>query len=347
MADEAEIRASFAAQAGFCTQLGAPFTALLSAVVGKRLDASSETGRRILNWPGNPSAYADALALRLCGGLHFFVRSGLAPDLASLYPPAPLPDEAALWAALEPVLHDDLLPAWLDHAPQTNEVGRSAVLMSGLLVIADRFRLPLRLYELGASAGLNLLLDRYGYELGGLPVGDPASGVQLRPDWEGPSPPAAPVSVIGRRGTDLNPARLPGEGSRLLAYVWPDQPERLQRLEAALTIAAAVPPEVDRAGAADWLDARLALESEPGIVRVVMHSIAFQYFDTDSQKRVAARIEAAGKRASSGAPLAWLRYEQEPKTGKPSLRLRTWPGGEELLARAHPHGRSIHWLSDH
>ena len=334
-------------QAGFCTQLGAPFTALLSETLGKKLDRTTEVGRRILSWSGDPGCFADAVALRLCGGLHFLARSGGGPDLASLYPPAPLPEEATLWAALAPVLADKALPAWLDHAPQTNEVGRSAVLMSGLLVIADHFKLPLRLYELGASAGLNLLLDAYGYELGGLAAGDPASSVQLKPAWEGTPPPRAAVTIAGRRGTDLNPARLPEDGDRLLAYVWADQPERLQRLEAALAIAAVTPPEVDRADAADWLEAQLALDPEPGLTRVVMHSVAFQYFDADSQRRVTAHIEAAGKRASAAAPLAWLRYEQDPADGRPSLRLRTWPGEERLLAWAHPHGRSMAWLSDH
>lgn len=346
MASEAQIRASFAEQAGFCTRLGAPFTALLCETLGKRLDRSSEAGRRVLDWAGDPGCFADALALRLCGGLHFLARSGFAPDLACLYPPAPMPDEAALWAALAPALQNQGLPAWLDHAPQTNEVGRSAVLMSGLLVIADRFGLPMQLYELGASAGLNLLLDAYGYDLGGLGAGDAASGVQLKPDWKGPPPPGALVRIAGRRGADLNPASLPAEGDRLLAYVWPDQPERLQRLAAALAIAGEAPPEVDRAGAADWLEASLALAPEPGVIRVVMHSVAFQYFDADSQRRVTARIEAAGERASADAPLAWLRYEQAPEDGRPSLRLRTWPGGEQLLAWAHPHGRSVHWLSD-
>lgn len=347
MADEAQIRASFAEQAGFCTQLGAPFTALLSETLGGMLDRRTETGRRVLDWSGDPGCFADAVALRLCGGLHFLVRNGFAPDLASLYPPAPLPDEAVLRAALTPALDDERLPAWLDHAPQTNEVGRSAVLMSGLLVIADLFDLPMRLYELGASAGLNLLLDAYGYELGGLAAGDPASGVQLKPDWKGPPPPAAKVRIAGRRGTDLNPASLPAEGDRLLAYVWPDQPERLQRLTAALAIAAGAPPAVDRGGAADWIEANLARAPEPGVTRVVMHSVAFQYFDADSQRRVTAQIEAAGEAASAGAPLAWLRYEQDPESGRPSLRLRTWPGGESLLAWAHPHGRQVHWLSDH
>ena len=168
--------------------------------------------------------------------------------------------------------------------------------------------------------------------------------MQLKPEWMGPPPPAASVRIVGRRGTDLNPASLPSERDRLLAYVWPDQPERLQRLAAALAIAAGAPPEVDRAGAADWLEEQLSLAPAPGVTRVVMHSVAFQYFDADSQNRVTAHIEATGERASATAALAWLRFEQEAESGKPSLRLRTWPGGEHLLAWAHPHGRSVRWL---
>lgn len=327
--------------------LGAPFTALLCETLGKRLDRKTAVGRRVLGWAGDPGAFADALALRLCGGLHFLVRSNAAPGLAMLYPPASLPEEERLWAALAPVLADERLLPWLDHAPQTNEVGRSAVLMSGLLVVAKLLPLPIRLYELGASAGLNLLLDLYGYDLGGLRAGDPASAVQLRPDWDGPPPPEARVEVIGRRGTDLNPARLPDEEERLLAYMWPGQPERLARLAAALRIAAGSPPKVDRADAAGWLETALGVEAEPGVTRVVMHSVAFQYFGADSQRRVRDWIEAAGERASACAPLAWLRFEKEPGEDRHSLRLRTWPGGEQLLAWTHPHGRSVHWLSGH
>lgn len=347
MATEAEIRASFAEQARFCAALDAPFMALLSETLGARLDRSTEAGRRVLDWPGDPSPFVDALALRLCGGLHFLVWSGAAPGLQALYPPAALPDADALRAALAPVLADERLLRWLDGPPQTNEVGRSAALMSGLLVVANRFRLPLRLYELGASAGLNLILDRYGYDLGGLKAGDPDAAMQARPDWEGPPPPDAVVQVIGRAGTDLNPGRLPADGAKLLAYVWPDQPERLARLEAALAIAALDPPQIAQSGAADWIEASLALDAEPGVARVVMHSIAFQYFDAESQERVAAHIEAAGHRASETAPLAWLRYEMDMEAGRHALRLRTWPGGEELLAWVHPHGRFIHWLRDH
>lgn len=346
MPGEAEIRASFAEQAGYCTQLGAPFTALLCETLGKRLDRSTEVGRRILSWGGDPGSFADALALRLCAGLCFLAGTGRVPELARLYPPHPLPDPDALWAALAPALARPSLSLWLDHAPQTNEVGRSAVLMSGLLVIADRFPLKMRLLELGASAGLNLILDRYSYNLGGLRFGASLPGPHLSPDWKGPPPPKARVKIKSRAGVDLNPARLPDEGPRLLAYVWPDQPERRDRLGAALSAAIQEPPVVDRAGAADWIEANLVLEPEQGVTRVVMHSVAFQYFDADSQRRVTERIEAAGERASAKAPLAWLRYELDPVAGRPSLRLRTWPGGEELLAWAHPHGRSVHWLSD-
>lgn len=347
MNKEGEVRASFAEQAFWCARLGSPFTALLCEVVGQRIERDTRIGRRVLDWPGDPRASADALALRLCAGLHFLVRQGEAPALAALYPPAPAPGEEALWAAVAPILEEKALSPWLDHAPQTNEVGRSAVLIGGLLVVAARFGLPIRLHELGASAGLNLLLDRYAYDLGGLETGDRASAVLLKPDWEGPRPPDAAVRIVGRAGADLNPARLPQESGRLPAYVWPDQPERLSMLEAALAIAAADPPPVDKADAADWIEAHLALAPEPGVARVVMHSVAFQYFGPAAQERVTRHIERAGSAARKDAPLAWLRFEKEPGVDRYALRLRTWPGEETLLAWTHPHGSKIAWLSDH
>jgi len=345
MATEEEVRASFVEQARWCARLGSPFTARLCEMLGGRIDRSSPIGRRALDWPGDPRALADALALRLCAGLHFMVRDGGAPELAALYPPAPLPDEEKLWAATAPVLDDARLAPWLDSAPQTNEVGRSAVLMSGLLVVAARFGLPLRLHELGASAGLNLLPDHYLYDLGGLEAGNQESAVFLRPEWEGPPPPGATVRIVGRAGADLHPARLPQDAARLPAYLWPDQPERLARLDAALAIAAAHSPSVDKADAADWIEANLAIAPEPGVARLVMHSVAFQYFGAAAQARVTRHIEAAGALAHERAPLAWLRFEKEPDADLYALRLRTWPGGDQLLAWTHPHGSKIAWLT--
>lgn len=316
----------------------------LCRLLGERLDRSTEAGRRVLDWPGRADPFSDALPLRLTGGLHALVRSGAAPGLAGCYPPNPLPDEETLWAALRPVLADpDLLP-WLDGAPQTNEVGRSAVLMSGLLVVADLFPQPMELLELGASAGLNLLLDRYGHDLGGVRAGDPGSPLQLRPGWKGAPPPGAPVELVGRRGVDLRPLDARRDGERLLAYVWPDQARRLAQLEAALAVAAPDPPEVDEGEAGDWLESRLAGRQEAGVTRVVLHSIAFQYFSGGTRARIAAAMEEAGAAATVAAPLAWLRYEHEGGEAI-GLRLRAWPSGEErLLAHCHPHGSAVDWL---
>jgi hypothetical protein len=256
-----------------------------------------------------------------------------------------LPDEERFWELLRPVLANPALLPWLDGAPQTNEVGRSAVLMAGLLAVAERFPGPMELLELGASAGLNLLLDHYGYDLGGRPAGDSASPLFLRPEWRGPPPPDARVTIAARRGVDLTPLDARRDGERLLAYVWPDQQARLAQLERALTIAARNPPPIDRSDAADWLAARLAEPQAPGTVRVVLHSIAFQYFPAETKARVVTELAEMGAGATPDRPLAWLRYEFDDRDEKIALRLATWPGGEErLLAYCHPHGRSVRWV---
>jgi hypothetical protein len=315
--------------------------AALCSTLAERITSSNELGRRILDWPGDPTGGGDALPMRVAGALHALVREGKAPELAGCYPPNPPPSPASLWKALEPVLgRPELLP-WLDSPPQTNEVGRSAVLMSGLLCIAERLPQPVELLELGASAGLNLNLGRYFHRLGGREAGDPASPVKLGPRWAGPPPPGTEVEVVARRGVDLNPLDPRRDGERLLAFVWPDQSERLERLEAALALAAGDPPKVDEGDAADWLEARLGEPANPGTTRVVLHSVAFQYFPPPVQARVSGAIEAA---APSG-PIAWLRFEKLPDEKDYSLRLRKWPGGEDrLLARAHPHGSWVEWL---
>jgi len=337
-ATKARVRDSFAEQAQWCDRLGSPFTASLCRVLGRMLDRETPTGRRALDWPGDPAPTADALALRLCGGINALVRSGAVPTLASLYPPAPLPDEESLAGALGPVLARPGLAGWLDLPPQTNEVGRSAVLMAGLLVAAKAIGRPFELLELGASAGLNLVLDRYGYALGGLETGVAGSPLRLAPEWTGPPPPAAEVVVVGRRGVDLSPVDDP---SRLLAYVWPDQSRRLEQAEKAIALLADDPPTIDRGDAAEWLEAQLASPAPQGAVRAVIHSVAYQYFPAETQARVTAAIELAGGRG----PIAWVRMEKAPDEAGHSLRVRLWPGGEDrLLARVHPHGASVEWL---
>ena len=301
---EAEIRAAFAELADWCRRLDGPFTARVCDALAVGLDRSTATGRRVLDWPGVP--FADALKLRLTGGLHALVRSGDLPGLAAHYPPHPPSDDATLAAALTEALRDDRLLPWLDSAPQTNEVGRSGVLMPGLMVIAAATRLPLALFELGASAGLNLRLDDYGYDLGGVAVGPADAPVRLVPAWTGPPPPLAHVHIVARRGVDLNPVdvRDPAARDRLLAYVWPEQVERVERLHAALFAAAADPAPVDRGDAAAWVEAHVGVQE--GRCGVVFHSIAFQYFSPDTEARIAAHMASVGAAAIAAAPLAWL-----------------------------------------
>jgi hypothetical protein len=343
---EAAIRASFAEQAYWCARLGSPFTASLCRLLGETLDRESAVGVRALDWPGDPAPGADALALRLCGALHALVRRGEAPLLAPLYPPAAAPEPAALAAALSATLARDgaALAAWLDRAPQTNEVGRSAVLMAGLMEIAGRFGQPIALYELGASAGLNLQLDRYAYDLGGRRVGDLGAIVRIEPDWRGPPPADAIVRIAERRGVDLGPLDPRRDRDRMLAYIWPDQPRRLGQAEAALAIAARNPPPVEAGDAADWIERRLDRCGPAGVTRVVMHSVAYQYFPAGTQARLARHIARAGASASLDSPLAWLRFEKLSEDDSYSLRLRTWPGDERLLAWAHPHASQVRWL---
>jgi hypothetical protein len=219
-----------------------------------------------------------------------------------------------------------------------------------LLVLAARHALPVALYELGPSAGLNLMLDRFRYRLGETDSGDPGSPLFLCPVWEGGSPPVASVRVVARRGVDLHPLDITRaeDRERLLAYVWPDQRQRLADLAAAIAIAQSDPPRIDQGDAAGWIEANLAIEGEAGITRVVTHTIAIHYFPPDTRSRIETHLSRLGAAATDVSPFAWLRFEFDPAANNlPTLSLTVWPGGEEMkLAVGHPHGRLLRWLGN-
>jgi hypothetical protein len=345
---ENSVREAFKVQARYCRELGSPFTALLCEVIGQRLRPDTEVGARILSWDGQPDAMHDSVPLRLAGALHALAMRKTDRSLTRLYPPNPIPRPESLWPTLRRVLvaEESEVLRWLDLPPQTNEVARSAILMAGLLVIACETKLPLALYEAGASGGLNLVPDKYSCCLGGVEVGMPDSGVRLRPEWRGAAPPSIDLKIVRRRGVDLMPLDLstPEGRERLRAYVWPDQSDRLARMDAALAIAAADPPRIDRGDAADWIENEIGIAPEPGIARVLMHSIAFQYFSAESRKRIADHVARIGANANTGAAFAWLRMEGLTKTGI-ALTLTVWPEGRErVLAYVHAHGKSVEWL---
>jgi hypothetical protein len=340
------VRQHFRDQAEACLQLGSPFTAMLLAMAADRLDQTSAVGRAILGWPGDPKA--DALALRFAGGLHALVLAGASPALARVYPAAGVEtDGEILWSAVADALktHGPALLRFLDSAPQTNEVARCAVLLGGFLAIARRTGRPLALLEIGASAGLNLHWDDYGYDFGEASWGRATVPLRLAPEWRGPLPMLGPVEVRSRRGCDRRPID-PNDGHdrlRLRAYVWPDQDARLARLDAALDHVARHGTRVEQVDAGEWLEARLAARPA-GIATVLFHSIVWQYLPPVTQQRIEAALERTGARASEDTPLAWLRMEPSSHGGHAELRLTIWPGvREQLLAHADYHGRWVSW----
>jgi hypothetical protein len=342
--DEA-IRAAFRQQAIFCEKSGSPMTGDVLNALADTLDHSTRTGSAILDWPGD--AMVDALKLRIAGGLHALARSGNDPELSALYQ-ARKGDFAGVFRRVLPQW-DDRLFAWLASPPQTNEVGRSAVLWPGLLEMARQFGPDIELLELGSSAGLNLNLDRFGYDLGGARSGDLASPLQLAPEWTGPVPQPTEINIVARAGVDQNPLNVskPEIAERMLAYVWPDQDDRIARIEAAIALAQRFPPAIEQGDAADWIERRLAIPQAQGVARVVFHSIVLVYLTPEDRARVADALTNAGKSATSERPLAWLSMEFHARTPMAELRLTTWPDGKmRVLAHVHPHGSQINWVAE-
>lgn len=340
------IRKDFARQALACEALGSPFTSRVCRVLGERLSGTSSFGARVLGWQGRPDS--DALPLRAAGAFHALKRRGDA-GLADAYPPHEVDDEA-LWRALNAAIaHDDeFLTRFLDSAPQTNEVSRSSAILGAALHVAKRLRLPLDVYEIGASAGLNLGFDAYGYELGTARWGDAASPVRIVSEWQGALPPLdAELRVASRKGSDLNPLDASDEGlrERLLSYIWPDQTARLARIEAALEATARAGVRIEKADAADWVEREFAAPVGKGRARVLMHTIMWQYLPRETQARIEAAMERAGAAAAKDAPLAWISVEADRKDAMSAcVRLRLWPdGSDEELGRADFHGRWVRW----
>jgi hypothetical protein len=332
---------TFRAQANECREMAAPLTARMIDAAADLADPTTHVGRRILGLTDGPPPSGGATGLRFAGGLHALARKGDVPELSAFYARTHDDAHGALAAAL--ATRDQWLEAWLNQPPQTNETARAAAVMAGLLIAADRFGLPFELLELGASAGLNLNLAHYRFDLGGAAAGDPESPLGFVPEWRGPPPPIASVQVQSSRGVDMAPIML-ADRERLIAYMWIDQPERIARVEAALAIAEAHPPRLDRGDAADWTEARLAEPRTLGVMRILFHTVARQYFPEDTRARIDAALDAAAAAATSDAPLGHLALEIDWARGVYELRLTLWPGGETLhLADSHPHCAWIDW----
>ena len=330
------VRQAFRQQAKACASLGSPLMERLMTGLANRLEPGEPVADRVLGWQGDPSSKADSVPLRLAGGLHALVMAGKDPDLDTAYSSGTDPVPAALCAIAR---HPAFLLDWLQSPPQTNEVRRSAPLIAAAHWLTARFGLPLVLSELGASAGLNLLWDHYALGIRDQTFGPSDPTLTLIPDWTGPLPPRATPTILDRRGTDLNPLDPITDRLRLLAYLWPDQPDRIARTRAALDLAIRLKPQIDRADAANWLRARLATPT-PGALHLVFHTVAWQYFPLATQARALATMQAAGK----AGPVARLAMEADGQSPGAALTLTLWPGDETIpLGRADFHGRWVDW----
>ncbi|MEO9336236.1 DUF2332 family protein [Mesorhizobium sp. SB112] len=341
------IRQHFRRQGDACERLGSPFNAMLCRILADNLDETTKVGHKILTWPG--TAGDDALALRLCGGLHVLVLSDADPKLAALYPPH-LSDWERLRLILPEILtrNEEALLQALQSAPQTNEIARSGMLLPGFLAIARETGLPLSLHEIGSSAGLNLLFDLFHYSMGNAAWGDANSPVQLSPEVRGQVPPLdGELQILSRYGSDISPIEVENDKDRLRlrSYVWPDQALRLERLDAALGLGLKTLFSVVKSDAEAFVHNMLS-DRKPNVATVLFHSIMWQYMPENTRAAIVSAMEAAGAEATEKAPLAWLRMEplviSDPHA---TLSLTLWPNGETRhLAKCDYHGRWIEWF---
>ena len=339
---------SFRRQGEACESLGSPMYAALLARLADDIDRGGVTAGLLVGHEDDPGP--SALALRLLGSVHRLVLERRAPELALFYPSVGGTwDVDGGWAALERLLGSapDDVREWLDRPPQTNEVGRAGALMGGLLQL--RHRLPVRLFEIGSSGGLNLLADRFAYvDASGSVQGDPASAVRLDDAWRGrPLTPWPDLAIVERVGSDVMPVDVATTEGRLTltSYVWPDQTVRHERLRGALALAGQVPVQVQRRDAASFVD---GIELRDRAVTVLWHSVMWQYLDRADQDAITARIDALGATATDDAPFAHLFLEPTRRTPDSPhdflVVLTEWPTGERrILGDAHPHGLPATW----
>lgn len=247
--------------------------------------------------------------------------------------------------------HDELVALLTTRTTQTNEIGRCSLLLPAFGLLADEVG-PLSHLDVGTSAGLNLLLDRYQYryEPGG-EVGGP-SPVRLVCGTRGRVPvPATMPAVVERRGLDRSPVdvRDPDQARWLEACVWPDQTDRFERLRAALAIAATTPIEIHRGDAvADTAALVLASAAHP----VVTNTWVLSYLTGEERLAYLATLDECGRRRD----ISWV-FAESPQfvpelpvadrnESATVLVLVRWRRGKRHvthLARCHPHGYWLHW----
>jgi hypothetical protein len=244
--------------------------------------------------------------------------------------------------------HDFLKRFVAEQAVQTNEVQRCFALLPAFLELARACGATvLDLVELGPSAGLNLLWDRYAYAYRAGTWG--SSELTLRGVEYEPVPRdvlARRVEVRRRVGIDLNPVDVTTDhGARLLqAFIWPGRVERTKRLKQAISIMRREPPTLVRGDYVELLPAVLA-ERDDEALTVVFQTASTGYIGRERRAQLRGLLEAAG----SEGPLGWVSTRaveelEEDRHDSYELEVGLWPGGERrFLLRCDFHGNWLRW----
>ena len=297
----------------------------------------------------------------ILAALHDLAIQGRAPALADAYARRDL--DAAPQAAIDALLalNGDVVALATHRQTQTNETGRCAVLYPAIAEAARRVGATrVGLVDVGCSAGLNLNLDRAGITYGnGVFLGDASSPLQLTCEVVGErSIPDRPIPpVVARIGVDLNPvdASDAADARWLHACLWPDQPERVERLNAAIALAASQPPTLMQGDAVEVLPDALARVPDDALP-VVTTTWALSYFPLESRLRFLRRLDEAAKTR----PVAWVSGEGVgiapaiPTLGDVRASPHSIVGlaiferaalRADAIGRCHPHGRWLEWLA--
>lgn len=280
----------------------------------------------------------------------YLLLSGVDHPLAAAYESDFVGDIGSLFCDLVLSHPDEIVEILSTRYVQTNEVNRTSAIAPLLNLVAQRADCAVALVDVGCSAGLNLLLDRYRIHVGDVSLGPADARLHLRAESRGRPAVREPADIVWRRGVDRNPIDVTDADETLWleSLVWPDHPERLARLRTAITVAQVDPPELVRADAIEGT--RAALSDAPAdLLMVIVTTWVANFFDMDLRREFEATIVEADR------PTAWLAMEM---TGVvPDVDMPAEPEGEgeasvmtlvsggagrpvrrEFLGFTHPHG---------
>ena len=320
-------------QAGWCAREGSPLYAALLEKSASDIEVEGPAWEVLSDFEDEPGT--AAVALRFMAAVHRLVLDGTLPVLARHYPSAGGAGDAHdAWPLFRQALtdHREQIRALAANPCQTNEVGRSAAMLGGFLEVAQRTNRPLRILEIGASAGLNLRWDRYRYESADGSWGDPASPVSFSHHFEVAPPMNRSAAVAERKGCDPHPIDPTTDDGALAlrASIWADQLGRLALLDGALEVSRGMPVAVEATGAVPFLERELARQDSE-VATVVYHSVVMQYLAEEDRHRIEELSAAA----------AVFHLSMEPTEKAFEIRLN-----DELLGISGPHGTHVRWNVD-